>query len=167
MSVELLERPAPTDDPLDAFEAVAGLLEMEAERVDDAELHVALPGAWRDAGVWFTWRPELSTIQMGAPLDLKVPDNRLADAARLVALVNERLWVGHFDLWSEDNAIVYRNAMITPGDGALDAHQAQMVIRGAAEAIDRFFPAFNYLIWGGKTPEQAIEACLFETVGNA
>mgnify|MGYP001342568850 CR=1 FL=1 len=25
---------------------------------------------WRDIGLWFTWRPELATLQMGAPLDL-------------------------------------------------------------------------------------------------
>jgi len=167
MSIEILDRPAPTEDPLDALEAVAGLLELDAERVDDGELHLAMPGAWRDAGVWFTWRPELATIQMGAPLDIKVPVERVAGASRLLALINERLWIGHFDLWSDELTIVYRNAVIVPDEGALDAGQAQLLIRGAGEAIDRFFPAFNYFLWGGKTPEEALEASLFETVGNA
>ncbi|MEO0398850.1 MAG: YbjN domain-containing protein [Pseudomonadota bacterium] len=167
MSIDLLERPAHADDPLDSLETVAGLLELESERVDDAELHLAMPGAWRDAGVWFTWRPEVSTIQMGAPLDIKVPETRVNDAARLVAMVNERLWIGHFDLWSEDLTIVYRNAIILPHESVLDAAQAQAVIRATSEAIDRFFPAFNYLVWGGKTPEEALEASLFDTVGSA
>ena len=146
---------------------MAGLLEIESERVDQAELHLAMPGAWRDAGVWFTWRPELSTIQMGAPLEIKVPDNRIAEAARLITLVNERLWIGHFDLWSEENTIIYRNAVVLPEAGAIDNVQAQCLISGASEAIDRFFPAFNYLVWGGKTPEEALEASLFDTVGTA
>lgn len=167
MSIELLEAPTPAADPLEAVEMVAGALEMEAERVDDAELHLAVPGAWRDAGVWFTWRPEVSTLQMGAPLDLKVPDALMLQAARLVTMVNERLWIGHFDLWTEDQNIVFRNAIILPEDGTLDDVQAQCLIRGASEAIDRFFPAFNYLIWGGKSPEEAMEASLFETAGNA
>lgn len=167
MSLDIQTSIEISPDPLESLEAVAGLLEMEAERVDDAELHLAMPGAWRDAGVWFTWRPELSTLQMGAPLDIKVPVARLADAARLVTLVNERLWIGHFDLWSEDNAIVFRNAAILPEGGKLDGVQAQYLIQGASEAIDRFFPAFNYLVWGGKTPEEAMEASLFETQGNA
>ncbi len=154
-------------DPLESLEAVAGLLEIEAERIDDGELHLAMPGAWRDAGVWFTWRPELSTLQMGAPLDIKAPKTRMADAARLVAMVNERLWIGHFDLWSDDLSIVYRNAAILPEGGKLDGVQAQYLIQGASEAIDRFFPAFNYLIWGDKSPEEALEASLFETQGNA
>ncbi len=167
MSIELAHDSTSVVDPLESLEAVAGLLEMESERVDEAELHLALPGVWRDAGVWFTWRPELSTVQMGAPLDIKAPANRLAEAARLVALVNERLWIGHFDLWTEDLSIVYRNSMVLPEDGGLDSVQAQYLIKGAAEAIDRFFPAFNYLIWGGRSPEEAMEAALFETHGNA
>ena len=167
MSIEMLETDNLHADPLESLETAASILEIESERVDEAELHLAMPGAWRDAGIWFTWRPELSTIQMGAPLDIKVPPTRMGDAARLVAMVNERLWVGHFDLWTDDMTIVYRNAVILPQDGALDAVQSQCLIKGAGEAIDRFFPAFNYLIWGGKTPAEALEASLFETQGNA
>lgn len=167
MSIELVESPTPVSDPLDALADVAGALEIESERVDDVELHLAVPGAWRDAGLWFTWRPELSTIQMGAPLDIKVPELLMDAAARLVTMVNEKLWIGHFDLWQEDRTIVFRNAIILPEDAALDQIQAQVLIKGASEAIDRFFPAFNYLLWGGKSPEEALEASLFETAGSA
>ncbi len=167
MSIELLKTPKPQIDPLEALESVADDLALSVERVDADELHLAIPGMWRDAGFWFTWRPELSTLQMGAPLDLKAPKARLADVARLVAMVNERLWIGHFDLWSDDNSIVFRNAAVLPANGALDRGQAECLIRGAREAIDRFLPAFNFLIWGGKSPEEALEASLFETAGNA
>lgn len=167
MSIELLNSPAPEIDPLEALEAVADELALSVERIDAEELHVAIPGLWRDAGFWFTWRPELSTLQMGAPLDLKAPAGRLNDMARLVAMVNERLWIGHFDLWSDDSSIVFRNAAVLPADGRLDAGQAEILIKGAREAIDRFLPAFNYLIWGGKSPQEALEASMFETAGSA
>ena len=104
---------------------------------------------------------------MGAPLDLKAPSLRLLDACRLIAMINERLWVGHFDLWSDDNAIVFRNSVVLPESGEIDRGQAQCLIRAASEAVDRFLPAFNFLIWGGKTPQEALDASLFETAGNA
>jgi hypothetical protein len=167
MSIELLRAPSPEVDPLEALEAVADELALSVERVDADELHVAMPGLWRDAGFWFTWRPELSTLQMGAPLDLKAPAGRINDVARLVAMVNERLWIGHFDLWSDDSSIVFRNAAVLPSDGRLDAGQAEILIKGAREAIDRFLPAFNFLIWGGKSPQEALDASMFETAGNA
>ncbi|NWG71173.1 MAG: YbjN domain-containing protein [Parvularculaceae bacterium] len=167
MSIELLASRNAAIDPLDALESIAGDEGYDSERIDGTELHLSVPGLWRDSGLWFTWRPELSTIQMGAPLELKAPPAKLADVCRLLAMVNERLWVGHFDLWSDDHGILFRNAVLLPESGALDRVQAQRLIEGACEAIDRFFPAFNYLLWGGKSPEEALEASMFETAGNA
>lgn len=167
MSIELIEKPSPVVDPLEALEAAAGAIDAQVERIDDYELHLAAPGMWREIGLWITWRPEVATLQMGAPLDLKAPPARLTETCRLIALINERLWIGHFDLWSDDNSIVFRNAALLPENGVLDRAQAHNLIRAAVEAIDRFLPALNFLIWGGKSPQEALEASLFETAGNA
>ncbi|MBT8471510.1 MAG: hypothetical protein HKP25_01360 [Marinicaulis sp.] len=167
MSIELIRKPKSAIHPLEVFENAAASLDIEMERVADHELHVMLPCVWRDIGLWFTWRDELSTLQMGAPIDLKAPAGRIDEASRLVAMVNERLWTGHFDLWTEDNAIVFRNAAILPENGTIEPGQAVAFIRAAGEAIDRFYPAFNFLVWGGKKPNEALEASLFETAGNA
>jgi len=167
MSIELIEKPKTAIDPLDALEAASAGLEYEMERVGENELHVMLPGVWRDIGLWFTWRSELATLQMGAPIDLKAPVGRLEETSHLITMVNERLWVGHFDLWADDHSIVYRNAVILPENGALAAGQSDALIRAVSEAVDRFYPAFNFLIWGGKKPEDALKASLFETAGNA
>ncbi len=167
MSIELIRKPAKVADPLASLETAAESLGFEMERVGDAELHVMLPGVWRDLGLWFTWRPELSTMQMGAPIDLKAPARRLEEASHLVTMVNERLWIGHFDLWADDHSIVFRNAAILPEGGALDKAQSEALIRAASEAVDRFYPAFNFLVWGGKNPDDALKASLFETAGNA
>ena len=35
------------------------------------------------------------------------------------------------------------------------------------EAGDRFYPAFDFLLAGGKSPQEAIDACMFETIGQA
>ena len=37
----------------------------------------------------------------------------------------------------------------------------------AIEAADRYYPAFDFMVRGSKKPKEAIDACLFETVGNA
>ena len=167
MSIELIHKPSTICDPLDVLERAGAGLEYQMERVGENELHVVLPGVWRDIGLWFTWREELATLQMGAPLDLKAPAGRLESAARLTTLVNERLWVGHFDLWADDHSIVYRHSTILPADGVLGADQADAFIRATSEAVDRFYPAFNYFVWGGKDPDDALKASLFETAGNA
>ena len=41
------------------------------------------------------------------------------------------------------------------------------MIDAAVEAADRFYPAFDFLLAGAKTPDEAMAACMFETVGEA
>jgi hypothetical protein len=41
------------------------------------------------------------------------------------------------------------------------------MIDAAVEAADRYHPAFAFMIKGNKKPQEAIDACLFETIGNA
>ena len=41
------------------------------------------------------------------------------------------------------------------------------MINSAAEAVDRFFPAFDFWFKGVDTPQGAFAACLFETQGEA
>ncbi|MEE9330000.1 MAG: YbjN domain-containing protein [Parvularculaceae bacterium] len=154
-------------DPLEVIEWVAEQGEMTTERVDRAELHVNVNGVWRDIAVWFAWREDLRVLQMGAPLELKVPPALEPEICQLLAMVNERVWIGHFDLWSEDKAIVYRNGLVLSQMADLDEGQAETLLKGASEAFERFYPAFNYVIWGGKSPAEALAACLFDVVGSA
>ena len=37
----------------------------------------------------------------------------------------------------------------------------------AVTECERFYPAFQHVIWAGKTPSEAIEAAVFETAGEA
>jgi hypothetical protein len=45
--------------------------------------------------------------------------------------------------------------------------QAASMIDAAVEAADRYYPAFDFMIRGNKKPQEAIDSCLFETVGTA
>ena len=41
------------------------------------------------------------------------------------------------------------------------------MIDAAVEAADRFYPAFDFLLNGGKTADDSMAACMFETAGQA
>ena len=153
--------------PLDTIEAVATTAAFDAQRIDETELHVTLAGGWRDVSVWFAWREEAQVLQIGAPLELKVPQGSRAAVNELLALVNERLWLGHFDHWERDHGLIYRNGAVLPAGQVMDASQAEILLRGALDAFEKFYPAFNYVVWGGKSAREAIDMCVLETVGTA
>ena len=157
----------PESGPLDTIERIALRADLEAQRVNEDELHVTLTGSWRDVSVWFAWREEAQVLQIGAPLDLKVPKGCRAQIHELLALINERLWLGHFDHWEGEHGLIYRNGAVLAAGQAMEQGQAEILLRGAVEAFEKFYPAFNYVIWGGKSAREAIDACVLETVGNA
>ena len=37
----------------------------------------------------------------------------------------------------------------------------------AITECERFFPAFQFVLWGGKTPQEALAAAMLECVGEA
>jgi hypothetical protein len=45
--------------------------------------------------------------------------------------------------------------------------QAQTMIDAAIEECERFYPVFQFVLWGGKTPAEAIESALIDTYGEA
>ncbi len=154
-------------NPIETIEAIARLSDLDAVRASDTELHVNLSGSWRDVSMWFAWRAEAQVLQIGAPLEMRVPAAMRGEVHKLLALINERLWLGHFDLWDQDQGLIYRNGAVLPEGQTMDSSQAEILLRGAMEAFEKFYPAFNYVVWGGKTAEEALEASILETVGNA
>lgn len=154
-------------DPIELIEELALASDLEAQRVGDTEVHLCLTGSWRDIALWFAWREEAQVLQIGAPLELKVPSARAADVHRLLAMVNERLWIGHFDLWAEDGGLIYRNGAVLAEGQGMGRGQAEILLRGAMQAFDQFYPAFNYVIWAGKSAEEALAACMLEPAGSA
>jgi hypothetical protein len=86
-----------------------------------------------------------------------------------MALVNEQLWVGHFELWTTSGVLLYRHAAMIDGDdgGTLSLSAAELLVETAVEECERFYPVFQFVLWGGKTPKEALAAALIETQGEA
>jgi hypothetical protein len=166
-----MDTPRPEDveigfDPLDVVEHVLSAENLEFDRTEDGDLAFALAGDWKDYDLWFAWRPEADCLQLCLSLDVRIVKNRKTAAYELVSLINQRVWLGHFEVWAEDGEIVFRHAMALPtGERPTLAHAASM-IDAAVEAADRFFPAFDFMI-KGKAPSDAMAACMFDTVGHA
>lgn len=154
-------------NPLDLLEQVVAREAWPFERTAEDELNISVAGHYCELRLSFTWADDLEALLLACAFDMKVPLAKRRDAHSLLALVNERLWLGHFDLWSEDSAIVFRHGLLLPGGTASTAAQCEGLIRLGIEASERFYPAFQYLIWGGKSPEEAIEAAMLDCVGEA
>jgi hypothetical protein len=153
--------------PLDCIERLAALNNWSFDRDDDDEISVSVEGRWAHYQVAITWLSPVEVMHVGCAFDLKVPDRRRAEVLQLVSQVNEQLWVGHFDLWSHENVVMFRHALLLAGGVQPTDEQAAVLISSAVEACERYYQAFQFVIWAGKTAREALEGAMLETVGEA
>ena len=59
-----------------------------------------------------SWMGALEALHLACAFDFKVSERRKNEVMQLLALVNEQLWLGHFDLWQAEGVIMYRNALL-------------------------------------------------------
>lgn len=164
-------------DPLETVEAILTDEGLTFERTPDGEVLFSLEGLWKTYDLWFSCRPEGDCVQLCCALDLRFDPTGLPAIHELLSMVNQRVWFGHFEVYLEEDAaaegetppadVVFRHTLLSNPVERPGQIQTAHMINVAADAVDRFYPAFDFLLKGAKTPSDAMTACLFETVGEA
>lgn len=154
-------------NPLDLMEELVNANEWRYDRATDEEMIVEYAGQYCAYRMFMVWQADLGAMYFSSLFDMKVPTARRRELAELVALANERLWLGHFDISSEEMAPMFRYTFLLRGTAGVSAEQLEDLMEAAINECERFFPALQFVLWGGKKPEEAIEAALLETVGEA
>jgi hypothetical protein len=157
----------PRTNPLDVVERIAAINDWSFERAGDDEITMLVGGRWSDYQVSFTWMYDIEALHLACAFDLKVPDRRKTEVQQLIAMVNEQLWIGHFDIWMQSGLIMFRQAL--PLNGGLTATnlQCEAMLAGGVDASERYFPALQFVVWAGKSAREAMDAAMFETEGEA
>ncbi|HET9902924.1 MAG TPA: YbjN domain-containing protein [Xanthobacteraceae bacterium] len=155
------------NNPVDVVEHLAALKEWSFDRAGDDEIAISITGRWTDYHVSFTWMDEIEALHLACAFDCRVPERRLPEVLKLISLVNEQLWIGHFDLWSRDGVLMFRHALLLPGGIEPSDRQCEALLEAALEACERYFQSFQFVVWAGKTAREALEAAMFDTSGEA
>ena len=149
-------------NPVDMVEHIATIHDWTFERSAPDELTLSVSGSWCDYHISLTWRDDLEALHLACAFDCKVSKPRLNEIYRLIALINEQLWLGHFDLWKEDGMLLYRHGLLLAG-AKTHVGQCEALLRGALEACERYYQSFQFVVWAGKSSEDALAATMLET----
>ncbi|WP_120716195.1 type III secretion system chaperone family protein [Tsuneonella amylolytica] len=159
---------APDDAaPLDMLAALFEARGWAYESVSQDEMTAEIQGSWTTYQVRAIWRSGDSVLQLLCLPDIRVAEGKRAAAFELLALVNEQLWLGHFDVWSQGGMLVYRHGLLLGDEGLLGLDQAQGLVETAIDECDRFYPAFQFVLWGDKSPQDALTSAMVDAEGEA
>ncbi len=155
------------NDPLDAIEQVAAINDWSFERSGEDEITILVSGVWADYSVSFSWMEDCQSLHLACAFDLRVPERRRLETMKLVSTINQQLIIGHFDLWFENSAVMYRQALPLHGGISANDSQIEYLLKNALDACERYFQAFQFVVWAGKIAPDALDSVLFETQGEA
>lgn len=167
MKVAIEERDDPFANPLDLVEQIASAHDWLFDRSSDHDLAVEVNGHWCDYRMYASWHHDVRALLFACAFDMKVPDHKRTGVSDLLRLINEKMLVGHFDLWSDDGLPVFRHAVLMRGIRGASVEQIEDLLDIALSECERFYPAFQFVVWGGKSPPEAVAAAILETVGEA
>lgn len=165
--MSVIDFAAAPHNPIDVVEQVAAAHEWSFSRGGDDEVTILVSGRWSDYQASFTWMAEIEALHIGCAFACKVPPNRRAEVTELICLINEQLWVGHFDVWVADGIVMFRHALVLTGGGTASDMQCEAMLGMALDACERHYQAFQFVLWAGRRPQEALQSINFETSGEA
>ncbi len=144
------------EHPVDIIERFAAHNEWSFDRDEEDEISISVSGGWTDYNLAFTWLGELEALHLACSFDLKVPQVRRNEVLSLVSLVNEQLWIGHFDIWPKEGVVMFRHSFLLTGGAELNSSQCEAALSQAVMACERYYQAFQFVVWAGKSGTRGI-----------
>ncbi len=166
MTAVALQHELPSN-PIDLVEIIAGDRDWLVDRATQDEVNLIVAGSWCDLHISLNWHEEMEGLHLACTFDLKVPQNRREEVCRVISIINEQLFYGHFDLWRAEGILLFRHSVLLTGGAVISKEQCDGMLAMMLKNAEQFYPVFQFVIWAGKSAEEAMQASMLETVGEA
>ena len=155
------------DNPLAVVESMALRNDWSFERSVEDEIAIAVAGRCANYQISFTWMDAIKVLHLACAFEVKIPQSRLREIQQLIATINEQMWIGHFEVWSQNGTVMFRHSLLLDGGVSTSDRQCEAVLGRALDACEQYYPAFQFVIWAGKSAREAMDAVMFVTSGEA
>lgn len=153
--------------PIDIVEHLATFNEWDFDRIADDQIAMAVEAQWRTYSITLAWSSYDETLRMVCTFEMEPPEEKLPGLYELLNIVNDQCWAGAFTYWAEQKLMVYRYGLVLSGGQVASAEQIDTLIGAAVLSSERYYPALQMLVWGDRTPEEAMKVAIAEAYGRA
>ena len=153
--------------PIDLVEHIAAHHDWEFDRIADDQIAMAVEGQWRTYSITLAWSDYDETLRLVCSFEMEPPTDTLPAMYKALNAVNDQCWAGAFTFWEEQQLMVYRYGLVLAGGQVACPDQVDTMIRAAVLSAERYYPAFQLVVWGGREPEEALQVAIAEAYGRA
>lgn len=153
--------------PIDIVEHIAEHHDWDFDRIGEDQIAMAVEGQWRTYSITLAWSAHDETLRLVCTFDMDPPADRLPVLFEILNEINDQCWAGAFTWWAEQKLMVYRYGLVLAGGQGAAPEQIDIMLGAAVRNAERYYPAFQMAIWGGKTPRDAMQVAIAEAYGRA
>ncbi len=153
--------------PIDIVEHLAEHHDWDFDRIAEDQIAMAVEGQWRTYSITLAWSAYDETLRMICTFEMDPPAERLPALHETLNLVNDRCWAGAFTWWAAQKLMVYRYGLVLAGEQVASPEQIDTMITAAVLSAERYYPAFQLVLWGGKSASEALQVAIAEAYGRA
>ena len=153
-------------NPLDLIEDIVISNNWEYERDNNDNIHVEVGGEWCDYQLSFGINDEYNLLYISCVLDINIPEHRLKDMYPFIASLNEKLLIGHFEIWTDESWPVLKQSFPMPNNQSLCRSQLEQASLLALKECEKFYPAFQLFAWENKDVKSTLQHLMLETQGE-
>ncbi|MFC3118010.1 type III secretion system chaperone family protein [Jhaorihella thermophila] len=153
--------------PIDIVEHLAEHHEWDFDRIGDDQIAMAVEGQWRTYSITLAWSGYDETLRLICSFEMQPPEERLPELYHLLNEINDKCWAGSFTYWAEQQMMIYRYGLVLAGGQVASPEQIDTMISAAVLSAERYYPAVQVLLWGDKSPAQALDVAIAEAYGRA
>lgn len=153
--------------PIDIVEHLAEHHDWDFDRVADDQIAMAVEGQWRTYSITLAWSSQDETLRLICTFEMDPPKERLGHLYETLNATNDLCWAGAFAYWQAQKLMVWRYGLVLAGEQSASAEQIDTMIRAAVLSAERFYPAFQLVVWGNEEPASAMNVAMTEAYGRA
>ena len=154
-------------NPIDIVEEVIYEKKWSFSRADEYELVADISSKWCQYRLYFTWSENIRAISFTITFDLKFPQNKIIKAYELIGLINEKLWLGHFDITSKNGIPAFRHTILSNADTDFLHKKLENLVDIAIYECEKYYPSFQQVLFDEIEPSESLLFTNFEVLGSA
>ena len=153
--------------PIDIVEHLAEHHEWEFDRIEENQIAMAVQGQWRTYSITLAWSGFDETLRLICSFEMEPPTEKLKDLYETLNVANDRCWTGAFTFWEKQKLMVYRYGLILAGGQIATAEQIDSMISSSVLVAEKYYPAFQLVVYDNQSPDSAMQVAIAEAYGHA
>ena len=134
-------------NPIDIIEEVIYSKKWAFSRAANHELVAEIETERCQYRLYFSWSEQIKAINFTVTFDLKIPKSQFNSVYELLARINEKLWIGHFDITSKNGIPAYRHTVFESHGNEIFYNQLEDLVDIALYECEKYHPAFQLLLF--------------------